>query len=1149
MKITVVVVVIQIISSSMLIASTAKSQSLETTTISFELHKATVKESLLLLQKQSAFKISYPEQPVSNESKKIDLPLSQYSIAGALRFILKNTNLQFAQSNQYIIISQKPPKVLPGKITGKITDEKTGETLIGVIISVQGQSRVVQTDVQGKFELDLPEGNYEFSARYIGYVTEVFSANIKEGKTSEVNIRLKAQKNSLNEVVVVGYGTQKRSTITGAVNQVGSEVFENRPVTNAAQALQGVIPNLNITFSDGRPDRGGNFNIRGFTSINGGGPLILIDGVPADINQINPEDIATVSVLKDAASAAIYGARASFGVVLVTTKTGKKGKLDVRYSNNFGVSQPLGIPKVTDALTDATIQNEAYKGYSGSDNAGLVATIDYLKQRQANPSLPELGKDASGNFIRGANTDWYGSFYNKNLFFNKNYLSVAGGTEKTTYFLSGGFDDQDGIFKQETDHYKRYNLRAKLNFDFNQWLSLYNNAEFDQGNYDSPNTYVNKSGNNIYRYLSLFANPYEAIKTANGNWTQAGALTFGELQDGGRAETQNRTIRNTTGLQLKLFKNELHINGDYTVSYNELTNDTQSLPVSYETTPNVLTQYPNPNYYQSSYEQIFHSVANVYANYSHAFGKHQFTLLGGASQELNQDHAFNAYRENNITSSLGSLNLTSGPATVGDLKETWALQSLFYRANYGYDNKYLLELNGRYDGTSRFPSNDRFGFFPSVSGGWVLSKESFFKPLTNVFDNFKLRASYGTLGNQQVSAYPYISTMNVTKGTVILDGSQPLITSAPGLVSPNLTWETSTTADFGADMLLLHNRLELGFDWYQRQTRNMLTKSKSLPAVLGTAEPRTNAADLSTKGWELSAKWEDQFLLAGKTFRYNIFAVLSDNQSKITRYDNPNGLLSDYYTGQSIGEIWGYKTLGFFKTDDEWKTSASQSKVSSIEYQLNGHSLAGDIKFADLNGDNKIDNGTNTLANHGDQEKIGNTTPRYSYGFNAGFNWMSFDFSAFFQGVGKRDFWPGQESGVFWGLYNRYNQPVYTTIVNNYWTPQNTDAYFPRLRSYEAQASSSSLGVTQTRYLQNAAYLRLKNITLGYQLPAGLLQRINISSVRVFISGQNLVTWTKLNKAFDPEGIGQDPGTSTVNGTGFVYPIQKTFVAGLEVKF
>lgn len=1149
MKISVIAVVIQIISTGMLIASSAKGQNIEDTKINFVLHEATLKESLLTLEQQIGLKISFPQKALIKENKRVNLSAHQLSIATIIRAILQNTNLQFVQSGKYIILSEVQPKVPPGKISGKVTDDKTGETLIGVVISIKDQSNAFQTDNKGQFEITLPEGSYELSARYIGYTSESSLVTVKSGKTVDMNIRLKASNNSLNEVVVVGYGTQKRSSITGAVNQVGAGIFENHPVTNAAQALQGVIPNLNVTFSDGRPDRGGTFNIRGFTSINGGGPLILIDGVPGDINLINPEDIEKISVLKDAASAAIYGARAAFGVVLVTTKNGKKGKLDVRYSNNFGVSQPLGIPKVVDALNDATIQNEAYKGQSGSDNASMLLVIDYLKQRQANPSLPELGTDASGNFIRGSNTDWYGSFYNKNLFFSKNYLSIAGGSDKTTYFLSGGFADQDGIFKQQTDGYKRYNLRGKLNFDFKPWLSLYNNTEFDQGDYDSPNTYVNKSGNNIYRYLSLFANPYEAITTANGNWTQAGALTFGELRDGGRSNTQNRIIRNTIGLQLKLFKDALHINGDYTASYNQTNIDDQSLVVTYETKPNVLTQYPNPDFYQSSFEQVFHSVANLYAEYKQSFGKHTVSLLGGASSELNQDHLFNAYGANNITSSLGSLNLTRGTPQVSDLKETWALESLFYRANYAFNDKYLLELDGRYDGTSRFPTNDRFGFFPSVSGGWVISKEEFFKPLKNVFDNFKIRASYGSLGNQQVSAYPYITTMNVTQGKVILDGSQPLITSAPGLVSPSLTWETTTTLDYGADMVLLHNRLELGFDWYNRQTKNMLTKSKSLPAVLGTAEPQTNAANLSTKGWELSAKWEDQFLLAGQTFRYNISGVLSDNQSKITKYDNPNGLLSDYYVGQSIGEIWGYQTLGFFKTDDEWKTSPDQSKVSSIEYQLNGHSLAGDIKFADLNGDNKINNGTNTLANHGDLKIIGNTTPRYSYGFNLGLNWMSFDFSTFFQGVGKRDFWPGQESGVFWGLYNRWNQPVYTTIVNNYWTPQNPDAYFPRLRAYLAQASNSSLGVAQTRYLQNAAYLRLKNVTLGYHLPSKLMQKINVSSVRVFISGQNLLTWTKLSKAFDPEGIGQDPGTSVANGNGFVYPVQKTFVAGVEVKF
>jgi TonB-linked SusC/RagA family outer membrane protein len=738
-------------------------------------------------------------------------------------------------------------------------------------------------------------------------------------------------------------------------------------------------------------------------------------------------------------------------------------------------------------------------------------------------------------------------------------VSVSGGDDKVTCFLSGSYGGQDGIFAQQTDQYKRYNLREKLNIDLKPWIALYNNGEFDEGDYSSPNTNVNAAGNDIYRYLSLFANPYNAIKTADGSWTQAGALTFGQLRDGGRNNTQNRTIRNTSGLKIKLLNNQLHINADYSVSYNTIAINTEQLQVTYESQPNTFVLYPNPNLYSSSAEQDFHSVANLYADYSRSFGKHNFTLLGGASQEIDHDHYFIASKTNNITPSLGSLNLTSGVASVSDSYQSWALQSLFYRANYNYDSKYLLELNGRYDGSSRFPPNDRFGFFPSVSGGWVVSREKFFKPLTNVINNFKLRASYGSLGNQQVSsAYPYISTMNVTTGTVILNGALPLITSAPGLVSPSLTWETSRTVDVGTDMLLLRNRLELGFDWYNRQTLNMLTAGQTLPAVLGTVVPLSNAANLSTKGFEFSSKWSDRVSLAGQTFGYSISAILSSNHAIVTKYSNPTGLLgnslgpngnSTYYVGEKLGEIWGYKTLGFFKTNTEYLTSPSQSQVSVQQYGVNGHCVAGDVKFADINGDGVINNGTNTLGNHGDLMRIGNTTPKYSYGFNLGINWKGIDISAFFQGVGRRAFWPGPESGVFWGPYNRQNQPVYDHIVNNFWTPTNTNAYFPRLVSSDAQNPGDALYNVQTRYLQNAAYLRLKNITVGYKLPASLVNRIRMSSIRVFVSGQNLVTWTKLSKAFDPEGIAQDPESPATNGNGFVYPLQRTFVGGIEVKF
>jgi TonB-linked SusC/RagA family outer membrane protein len=886
------------------------------------------------------------------------------------------------------------------------------------------------------------------------------------------------------------------------------------------------------------------------TSINGGSPLVLIDGVEGDINLINPEDVASVSVLKDAAAAAIYGARASFGVILVTTKHGQKGQLKIQYSNDIGWNTPTYLPHViTNSLAAAELQNEGYKGYAGIDNSTMIPIINYLEKRQSDPSLPEVGVDASNNtWLFGGNFDWYKAFFSRHQSYQKHFLSLSGGSDKVTYYLSGGIQDQDGVFKVATDTYKRYNFRSKLSLQAFSWLQIYNNTEFDQDIYDAPNKYVN-GDYNIYRYLSLFASPYFVPKTPDGNWTQAGMLTYGSQLDGGREVTRNQIFRNTIGFKADFFNGKLTLNGDFTAMWTQQKDDRKARTLEYESKPGTLVKYSNPDFFQSSFLQDFYKVVNLYAQYTNDFGKHHLDALVGVNRELNQQRSFTSYISDNLSDDYASLNLASGVAHVSDDNADWALQGVFSRVSYNYDERYLVEFNGRYDGTSRFPARDRYGFFPSVSAGWMISREKFFEPVTHIINTLKIRTSYGSLGNQQVGTYAYVPIMSFSPITQILDGAHPVGTNAPGLVARSLTWETARTFDVGADVGFLNGRLQLGLDWYRRNTVNMLTKSKQLPAVLGTGEPKTNAADLKTLGWETSLKWRDQFQVADKPFSYDLQFVISDNRSEITRYDNPNGYLGDYYVGENIGEIWGYVTDGFFKTDDEYATSADQSKVSSVAYSVDGHPVAGDIKFRDLNGDGTIYNGDNTLSNHGDMKVIGNSTPRYSYGFNAHAAWNKIDLSVFFQGVGKRDFWPGVESGIFWGFYNRWNQPVYDHIYGNYWTPEHTDAYFPKPRAYIASHAGSALYYAQTRYLQNAAYLRLKNLSIGYTITAPMLARLHVTGLRVFLSGQNLFTWTRLSKAFDPETIVDDTDVPTSNGNGFVYPIQKTYSGGLSITF
>lgn len=1031
-------------------------------------------------------------------------------------------------------------------VSGHITDADNGVPLAGARIEVKGTSIMTSTNEEGAYRLDLPERAAVLLVSYMGYrSTEVTI----RGRVT-IDISLVSDARALEDVVVVGYGTQSKTKVTGAVNQVGAEVFKNRPIVNLAQGLQGAIPNLNISFGDGQLNRGGDFNLRGFTSINGGSPLILIDGTPGEINQLNPEDVESVTVLKDASSAAIYGARAAFGVVLVTTKKGQSGKPQIRYTNNFGTGSPIRIPRVyLNSLEHARIQNEAYRGYAGTDAPALATVIDYLEQREADPSLPELGIDAAGNFIRGATTDWYGEFYNDNMPFSKNYISISGAKDNTNYFLSIGHEKREGIYRVETDNLKRYSLRLKLDNQLTNWINVFNNIELNQEVYDTPNRYVSDGGYSVYRYLSLFANPYEAIRTANGNYTNAGAVTFGQMTDAGRTIEKRQLLKNTLGFRTNFFDNRLKVNGDYTYFVTQERGDVQSFSMMYEDRANNMTTFASPDYFRSSFGEDKHHIINLFAEYEQRVNDHTFKGLVGYNQELFQVDNFFARRDDNITRDLGSLNLTTGIPTLGAGKSEWALQGYFARFNYDYKSKYLVEFNGRYDGTSRFARETRFGFFPSVSAGWVVSNEDFFTPASNIVNSLKIRGSYGSLGNQLIrNPYAYISSLTPFIGSRLLEigGQRPLAVSAPALIPFNLTWETSTTLNGGFDFSMLNSRLDVGFDYYIRDTKDMLTRGQQQPAVLGAAEPRENAADLRTKGWELSAKWNDRFDLLDKPFSYNFSVVLSDNRSHITRFNNPNKLLSDsYYEGMEVGEIWGYKTLGFFHTDEESASHADQSRLRLFT----GMPLAGDIKFEDTDGSGVIDFGSNTVDDPGDLQIIGNTTPRYAYGINAGFNWYNFSLDVFLQGIGKRQFYPGPESAVFWGFYNRWNQPVYEHIAGNYWTPENPDAYFPRLRAYEALSTDRSLGATQTRYLQDASYMRLKNVTVGYSLPQSVVSKAKMQGVRVFFSGENLHEWTKLSRAFDPEGINDDEEGGRMNGQGFVYPMMRTFTFGLEINF
>lgn len=1069
----------------------------------------------------------------------ISIAVKQATIPEILDIALKGKPINYEIVGKQIVLKKAADTSQRNRLSGKITDSK-GTPLVGVTVLIKGTSIGTTTNIEGKysFVMDKPGGTLVIS--YLGYESQEISINNR----TVIDIVLQDETHAIEDVVVIGYGTKNKTKIVGAVNQVSSETFENKAISNLGQALQGAIPNLNITFSDGQINRNASYNIRGTTSINGGNPLVLIDGVPGNLNLITPEDIQTVSVLKDASSAAIYGAQASYGVILVTTKKGESEKPRFRYSGSFGFSQPLKTPRILmDSKKYVDILQQAYVGWAGSELAALTQVASYLDAYEQDPSQP-IGyvDNMYFSYITGKPTNWYNMIYNDTQPFNKHFVEVSGRSDKVNYYVSAGMTNQDGAYRINTDHLRKYSMRAKLDVKLTKNISIFNNFSIEDSKYVTPITTVSGS-NNILRFMTQLCAPFSSPYDNEGNYSYGGMVSEGLLKEGGSSIQRNNMVRNTFGVEINLLKGDLKIKGDYSIWWDRARGDDQKFRLSYSPSPGKVSELSAmSDYYKSAYSQSIRQTVNVYANYNKKFGDHTIEVIAGLNQDQNDYTLFSGQIDDNMFTTYGSLNLGDGIQSVADSANEWITLGLFYRASYDYKSKYLVELNGRYDGTSRFPSRRRWGFFPSAAIGWVVSEEPFMDFAKPALDILKIRASYGSLGNQQVDAYSYFATMSKKQMSYLVDGEKIYYMTTPGLVANDLTWETVVSKNLGIDLGMFRNRLNIGFDIYERETLDMLAAGVSLPATLGATAPEVNSADLSVKGWEASIMWRDKFRLFGKDAHYSVRFVMADNKAVITRFSGNDGqLLSGYNVGEEIGTIWGLETLGFFSSDEEAAGWADQTEVTTNMKNIG----AGDIKFADLDKNGKITKGKETLYDHGDLKRIGNTSIRFPYSIDLSLNWNNFDLNVFFQGVGKREFYPGPEAALFWGFYNRYYNPVMEHHVDNFWTPENPNAYFPRLRAYMANNTTNELGVSQTKYLQDASYLRLKTLTFGYTIPRHLTQKLRIEKLRVFFSGQNLLTFTKLHEAFDPEAI----SNISSNGAGLVYPIQRTFTFGIDLNF
>lgn len=1031
------------------------------------------------------------------------------------------------------------------KISGVVLDSQ-GNPVIGASVMVEGTMVGASTNVKGEFSLNAaPDAVLEVS--FLGYEEQKVSV----GSRTNITITLREASEMMEEVVVVGYGTQKKVHVTGAVSMVDSKVFESRPVQNATQALQGQIPGLsmNIGNSGGQLDSELNISIRGTGTIDGtssSAPLVLIDGVEGNLNAINPQDIESVSVLKDAASSAIYGARAAFGVILVTTKSGRAGRTNVNYSGNVRFSDPLQVPKMMDSYMFAQYFNEA----AANDGQSPIFTAEMLqriKDYQDGKIDYTTTLDPNDNkWYRydksNANTNWFKEFYKSWVASHEHSLSVSGGNEKVTYFVSGNFMDQNGLIRFGDDKFNRYSLNGKMSFYITDWLKLNYNNKWIREDYDRPTYLDGLFYHNIARRW-----PTIPVYDPNGYFIEGNEVE--QLANGGKRKRRKDYIYQSLQLVFEPIKDwKIYAEGNY----NTMDDNTHEsiLPVyGYDGDGNRYAfswsdgRKPGfSNVTERNFKEDRMTV-NLYSDYFKQYASgHYFKVMGGFNAELLKNRYIRGSKDELISQDVPWFDAATENAVVGGGKNQWATAGFFARVNYNYKERYMFEANVRRDGASRFVGSKQWGTFPSFSAGWNIAREDFFENARQYVNLLKLRGSWGQLGNMRAAGegnwYPFYQSMTTSNtGAWMIDGKQSNIASVPGLISRELTWEKVQSWDIGIDFGMFNNRLTGTFGYFQRKTKDMVGPAPELSSLLGTAVPRVNNSNMESKGFELELSWRDR---VGE-FSYGARVTLADAKQKILKYPNEAYSLSSPYKGQRYNEIWGYKTIGIAKTQAEM-----DAHLAKVDQSVLGSNWgAGDIMYADLDNDGKITTGKGTLDDPGDRVVIGNSTPRYEYGITLDAAWKGIDFRVFFQGVGKRDYWLGDH--YFWGAHGGMWASAGFRNHWDFFRPEghelgaNVNGYYPR--PYHDNNNGNKNKQVQSRYLQDASYFRMKNIQIGYTLPRHICEKIGMQSIRVYVSGDNLWTRSDISGVFDPELLGGSWGQ------GKIYPLTKVISVGININF
>lgn len=1078
--------------------------------------------------------------------------LDQFKTVGMLfAFLGASTGTVSAFTPPYNTLIHSDITQQDGVCKGVVKDNQ-GETVIGASVVVKGSTNGTITGLDGDFTLDNVKRGDVIQISYIGYVSQEV---VWQG--TPLNITLKEDSQTLEEVVVVGFGSQKKANLTGSVSQVKmDDVLGERPVTNVKNALQGSMPGLMVS-GGASPGEAKSFNIRGTVSINGMNPLVLIDNVEGDIDLLNPEDIESVTVLKDAASSAIYGARAAAGVILITTKKAKKGeKFNLNYNANFGFQTSINSPK--QASLDEYLRayqaagfSETYYAGNGSVSKWREYLAGYKENPAAYPTVGDgiyIGEDGAPYYLN--DKDVYKAFQ-ETSFMQTHNLTANGGTEKLRYRLSAGLTKEDGPLIESKDTYMRKNISSFISADITDWLTQEADFRYTVADRSEPMG----SGDGIYcmNHISFYPSGMMpgSVNTSVGKdlplITPENQIRYNNpyLTDTDNTRIYLRTImRPIKGLELV---------GEYTYDRKNWQKSYYAKKWEYTTEQLGSNNSVTSDYLFKSEDHEDYNALNLYGTYNFSIKEdHMFKVMAGFNQERKQNSWISVQTHDMIAPSAPSFTSATGKIIPQNSYNDYAIRGAFYRINYNYKDRYLFEANGRYDGSSKFPKDDRFGFFPSFSVGWNIARESWMEKALDYVSDLKLRASWGQIGNQNIGNYGYYSTMQPVGNSNywLKDGEFITYISTPGLVSNSFTWETVETLDIGFDASMFNSRLQVTFDWYQRTTRDMLIAGIQLPAVVGTSAPMRNAADMRTRGWEIAVNWRDQI----GDWKYNVGFNLYDYKSKITKYsNNEDKLLSqNYYEGKTLGEIWGYVSDGFYTIDDFDGPGTWQLKDGVAS--LDGYNpRPGDEKFVNLNDDrgtNEINSGLNTVDSPGDQKVIGNSTPRYNFGVNLGVSYKGFSLSAILQGTAKRDVWIGGMSLFPFGgsakayypvFYNQtdYWEPMgscdgqYTENDREYWVAKNPDASLYRL--YSNMQNHGSNQRASTKYLQNGAYMRLKNITLAYTFPKALISKVSLSALKVFVSAENLATISSLPKGYDPERL------------SWGYPFYRTLSFGLNV--